>query len=305
MLASLSLNSIKQYDVYIKKWFVYCSTNNIDLYNASIPDVIAFLTLMYSEGAQYGTLNTCRSAISLVVGDHVGSDQNVKRFFKGIYRLRPPMPKYETTWDPDIVLNYLGKFHPLEEISLENLTKKLVTLLALVTAHRVQTLSKIMIDNISITASRISITITDLIKTSKIGSPQPLLILPFFNEKPEICPAKTLQYFLLKTEPLRGNEKHLFISVKRPHGGVSSQTLSRWIRMTLHESGVPAAFGAHSTRHAAASRAHSLGVSLDVIRRTAGWTATSNIFFKFYNKPLDNTIVVDSFANAIINNPLE
>lgn len=304
MIASLSENSIKQYNVYLKKWFTHCHQNNVDLYDASITDIINFLTGMYNDGAQYGTLNTCRSALALIIGDHVGLDQNIKRFFKGIFRSRPPVPKYDTTWDPAIVLTYLEKSFPHDTLSLELLSKKLVTLLALVTAHRVQTLSKINIDNITISNSNISIKITELIKTSRVGCPQPVLVLPFFDQKPEICPGKTLQYYLSKTEPLRGNVKYLFIGLKKPHRAVSSQTLSRWIRSTLCDSGVPAAaFSAHSTRHAATSLANRLGVSLDVIRRTAGWSASSDTFFKFYNRPLN---IVDSsnesFARAIFEN---
>lgn len=306
MIASLSPNSLKQYNVYLRKWFVYCTQNDIDFYNASIPNVITFLMQLFNEGAQYGSLNTCRSAISLIIGDHIGQNDSVKRFFKGIFRLRPPLPRYNRTWDTSIVLNYLENLYPNDNLSLEMITKKLVTLLALVTAHRVQTLSKISIDNISISSTRININITELIKTSRPGSSQPILILPFYNQKPELCPGKTLQSYLAKTNDLRKNVKNLFIGLKKPHSAVSAQTLSRWIRSTLGASGVDvAAFGAHSTRHAATSAQHRAGVSLDHIRRTAGWSGTSNVFFKFYNKPLQDDVNNDYFARAIIDSSLQ
>lgn len=302
MMNSLSHNSIKQYNVYLKKWHDYCIQNKVDLYFATIPEILIFLTILYNTGAQYGSLNTCRSALSLVIGEHVGLDQNVKRFFKGIFRSRPPKPKYDTSWDPSLVLKFLEELYPNETLSLEMITKKLATLLTLVTAHRVQTLSKINIDNISFSESRASIKITDLIKTSRIGSPQPTLILPFFVQKPQICPGKTLRDYLCKTATLRGDVKYLFITRKKPYRAVSSQTLSRWIRTTLGNAGVPVAtFSVHSTRHAATSCAHRLGVSLDAIRRTAGWSATSNIFFKYYNRPLDAGDN-ESFARTIIDN---
>ncbi|CAH1976734.1 unnamed protein product [Acanthoscelides obtectus] len=53
------------------------------------------------------------------------------RFLKGIYRQKPPQPKYQITWDPSLVLDYLAKMYPLPEVSLPQLTCKLVTLLAL------------------------------------------------------------------------------------------------------------------------------------------------------------------------------
>ncbi|KAH9641145.1 hypothetical protein HF086_013002 [Spodoptera exigua] len=263
---------------------------------------INFLVKLYKdEGAQYGTLNCCRSALALIIGEHVGLDESIKRFFKGIYRLRPPRAKYDTTWDVSLVLNFLENLYPNESLSLEDISKKLITLLALVTAHRAQTFSKISIDYISRTDSQMRIKITDLIKTSRVGSQQPVLILPFFNQKPAICPARTLLYYLKVTSSLRGTSKGLFIGLKKPHGSVSSQTLSRWIRSTLMASGVDvAAYGAHSARHAATSAALRSGVSLDAIRRAAGWTASSETFFRFYNRPLDGNTLDDSFARAIM-----
>lgn len=44
MLASLSVNSIKQYDVCLKRWHAFCIQNNRDVYEASIPLIIHFLT---------------------------------------------------------------------------------------------------------------------------------------------------------------------------------------------------------------------------------------------------------------------
>lgn len=302
MLESLSSNSFKQYEVYLKRWFEYCTQKNLDVFNASIQTVTNFLEKLFKEGAQYGSLNSCRSALSLLLGNHIGQDERIKRFFKGVFRLRPPMPRYNETWDTSLVLNYLSTVHPNQNLPLDQLSKKLITLLALVTAHRVQTMSKINIDNISVNTDRITIKIVDLIKTSRPSSKQPLLTLPFFQEKPEICPAKCLQAYISLTAPLRKNVKNLFISLRSPYKAVTSQTLSRWIKSSLHDSGIDVTqFGAHSARHAATSAARRQGVSIDTIKRTAGWSESSNTFFKFYNRPLCNSTSNDQFAEAIIN----
>ncbi|KAL4707035.1 hypothetical protein ACJJTC_014314 [Scirpophaga incertulas] len=148
MMASLSENSIRQYDSCLKKWFHYCKSNNLDMYETSVPNLILFLTELFNNGAQFGTLNSCRSALSLISGKQIGDDDRVKRFFRGVFRLRPSLPKYSITWDTSIVLNFLSNWYPNFEINFENLTKKLITLLALITAHRMQTLSKVNISNI-------------------------------------------------------------------------------------------------------------------------------------------------------------
>lgn len=142
----------------------------------------------------------------------------------------------------------------LTEIDLELHSKKLITLLALVTAHRVQTLSLIFIQNIVVNNDNICIYIPDIIKTTRLGSKQPNLIIPFYTIKLEICPANTLLCYLEKTKTLRGEVKNLFISFKKPFRKVTSQTLSRWIKDILFESGIDTSvFSAHSTRHASTS----------------------------------------------------
>lgn len=299
MLASISPNTMKQYDVYWKKWFSFCNQLNINLYVASSTTILNFFTFMYNHGCQYGSLNSCRAALSLILGSIVTNDVMLSRFLKGVFRLRPPLPKYETIWDSNCVLNFLEKWHPHDDLLLEKLTRKCITLLALVTTHRVQTLSKINIKNIEIFPSQITIKIPDLIKTSRIGNKQPVLLLPFFNEKPAICPAKTLISYLNKTASLRKSDM-LFISYKKPHAAVSIQTLSRWIKLTLRDSGIDVSiFSAHSTRHASTSQAYKQGVNIDLIRKTAGWSGISNTFSKFYHKPIISTDL-SAVAQAII-----
>lgn len=275
---------------------------HLNVFETSIPNVINFLTDQYNSGAQYGTINSCRSALALILGSEISTDDRVKRFIKGIFRLRPPLPRYNLTWDVSVVLNFLGNLYPNEDISLQMLSKKLLTLLALVTAHRLQTLSKIKINNIQVSENEIVIKIPDLIKTSRAGSTQPLLVVPFFHERPQVCPAKTLTDYLSTTSNLRGGVSTLFISFRRPHRAVTTQSLSRWIKNTLSDSGIDASiFTAHSTRHAATSMAHKMGVSLDIIRKTAGWSGDSDTFAKFYNRYITNQSS-DSFARSIICN---
>lgn len=285
LYSSLSQNTHKQYSHCIREWFIFCKSCNFDCYQPSIANVIAFLTKLYQQGCNYSSLNTYRSAISFLVGSDIGNNLDLKRFFKGVFRSRPPLPKYDLTWDPDPVLDYLSSLYPNDKLTLEILSKKLITLLALVTAHRVQTFSLIKCTNIKILSDKILIKVPDLIKTSRPNSQQPLLTLPFFVEKPEICPAKTLICYMSKTKNLRSEEERLFLSFRKPHSVVGTQTLSRWIKLSLQNAGIDVSiFTSHSTRHASTSKAKRLGLNIDLIRKTAGWSQSSQVFARFYNR---------------------
>lgn len=301
VLASLSTNTMTQYNVSLKLWWQYCHDNSHSIFNCSVPTVLCFLSEQYNKGASYGSLNSHRSALSLLLGSKVGSDDRVKRFLKGVFKLRPSFPKYHSTWDPQIVLNHIFHWGPNIELSREKITKKLVILLALCTAQRMQTLSLIKLDNITVSAEGINIAIKDILKTSAAGRSQPTLFLPYFRENTRICPATTLEDYIHVTSRDRpANLPNLLITVKRPYRSASAQSISRWVKQVLSESGVDVAtFGAHSTRHASTSAASNAGVSIDTIRKTAGWTNTSKVFAQFYSRPI---LQVNNFAQSILHN---
>ena len=67
---------------------------------------------------------------------------------------------------------------------------------------------------------------------------------------------------------------------------VTTETIARWLRMMLDNSGIDTtAFGAHSTRAAATSAAKCAKLSVNTMMSTAGW-ANASTFGKFYDKPI-------------------
>ena len=132
----------------------------------------------------------------------------------GTYNFRPDRPKYDETWDPLKVLQYFSTINT-KELSLDSLSQKLITLMLLVTGQRMQTLSLIRVENISITEELIEIKIPDKLKTSKKNRRQPILRLPFYSEDKNICAASTLLRYLEITSPLRTSNGKLFIVSKK------------------------------------------------------------------------------------------
>ncbi|XP_024888222.1 uncharacterized protein LOC112465081 [Temnothorax curvispinosus] len=300
IIASLSESSLKQYNTGLKKWWRFCGVNQSDPYQITVPMVLRFLTIQYKNGASYGTLNCFRSAIGKIQGSSLADDSRIKGFFKGVAKLKPPRAKYDCTWDPKIVLEYLGKLNSNDDLTLDELSKKLVTLLALVTSHRMQTLTLIDIRNIMQNEDKYEIKISENIKISKPGKVQPNLIIPVFESNSSICPAIALTTYLKRTKALRGGKNKLFVAIKKPHKAVGSQTLSRWIKSVLNNSGLDTSkFSAYSTRHASTSATERSGINVDLILKAAGWTKKSKSFARFYNRPVipDNK----SYALAILN----
>ena len=61
----------------------------------------------------------------------VGKHPLVTRFMKGVFQLRPALPRYTETWNVGVVIKYLSNMVPTPELTMENPTKKLTMLLAL------------------------------------------------------------------------------------------------------------------------------------------------------------------------------
>ena len=144
IIQSWTSGTQKQYQPYIKKWLEFCHRRENNPYDPPIVTVLDVLVSLHQKGLGYSTLNTARSAISAIVLPHndvtIGSNPIISRFMKRIFKINPPTPRYKTTWDPHIVLNYLSSLGTGDKLTLKLLSMKLLMLTALVSAQRGQSL---------------------------------------------------------------------------------------------------------------------------------------------------------------------
>lgn len=180
MFSSLAESTRKQYDTSLKYWGNFCKKELQDPFLANENIILRCLTERFSEGASYETLNTLRSSIALINSISLSESVLINRFFKGIFKLRPTTPKYQTTWDIDIVLKMLEKWSSTEKLNLQKLSFKLVMLLAIGSAFKIQSLFLIKFKNIKVTSTGVEIQISDLIKTSRVRVAQPYAFFPYF-----------------------------------------------------------------------------------------------------------------------------
>jgi hypothetical protein len=255
-----------------------------------------FLHSLYKNGMSYSSLNTARSAISNLcftsdMDSHhvpIGKHFLICRYLKGVFNEMKPVPKYHSRGPVDLVLDYLSTLWPLEKLSLKELTLKLVTLIALTTGQRCQTLTflDISADYMSKTDDSYRFALTEHVKQDRPGKVFGNLCLYKYTVT-ELCVYGTLEYYMSVTEKLRTSTK-LLVSFIKPYSAVTASTVGQWIKTLLGQAGVDTSkFSAHSTRVASTSKA-AVSVPVDVILATAGWRDEST-FRKFYNKPVSVT----------------
>ena len=278
-------------------WWNFCEQKGLNPYDAEDRAILEFLAERFNAGAAYGTLNTARSAISLISLRDLANSNVINRFFKGAFRLRPTAPRYNSTWDVNIVLSKLERAYPYSAVDLKCLTEKLVMLLALGTSFRVQSIALIRLDSCTFDTKGAEIRIQDVIKTSRPGACQPFACLPFFKDRPGICIAGILHYYIDYTRDIRGNVNNLILTYKKPYKAACSQTISRWLKNVLRDCGIDRRFTGHSTRHASTSKAFKGGLSISAIKNAAGWSSESQVFAKYYNKHVQT--VEKNFAETV------
>lgn len=267
--------------------------------------MLQFLTKLFEEGLSYSSLNSARAALSSFAvipnGEGtIGSHALVARFMRGVFNLKPPLPRYEEIWDVKPVLNLLRSWSPCKVLSLKKLTIKLVVLLALVTAQRVQTLQLLSIENMKCHNEKVVFFITDLLKQSRPGHLGATIELFGYPTDRKLCVRTVLKHYLRQTDQVRGEEKQLLLTFRKPEKKASRATIARWIRFGLKAAGVDVSrYHAHSTRAASVSTAVRSQVDVNEILKKAGW-AREATFQKFYSKPVLHQ-KDDSFSQAVLN----
>ena len=114
-----------------------------------------------------------RSAISFFLGSllDVGSSDCLSRLFRYFFKSRPALPRYLVSWDVNVLLQFLKSWHPSSELSLEKLTLKTVSLVAVTSSDRAQTLEAIDINYSNFSDEGVCFPIYSLLKTTSKNRP--------------------------------------------------------------------------------------------------------------------------------------
>jgi len=197
MLASWRTKSSQTYDSLFNKWVSWCSERHRDPVSGPIADVANFLAYLFKEGYKSRSLNSFRSAISSVHdpvdGIEVGKHPTISRLLKGAYHSRPPLPRYTSTWNVQVVVQYLDGLGPSDFLSLKQLTFKLVMLLALTRPSRSADLASLQIDRRRYKPEGVEFLPSTLAKQSSQGRTLREFFFPSFPHNKNLCPVETLR----------------------------------------------------------------------------------------------------------------
>ena len=135
----LSGGSKKTYQGPWKRWCCWCNQISLDPISAPVESVASYLA-EEQRRVCYSALNTTRSAISAYHdkcdGKPVGQHELIKDIMESALKIKPPKPKHTSTWDVNLVLEYIRQLCPNASLDRKTLTLKVTMLMSLVSVAR-------------------------------------------------------------------------------------------------------------------------------------------------------------------------
>ena len=221
----------------------------------------------------------------------VGQHLTVTGIMGAFFNARPPLPRYQVTWDVDQVLTYLVSLGDNKHLALKQLTLKLTMLLALACAGRSSDLRAFDTKYMRLEEGKVSFSLGMLTKSRRRGKPPLQIDIHKFEENPLLCVIETLLVYLDRTKLIRNRtdkalRSQLLLSFVEPHQPVVPCTIAGWLIKTMTAAGIDTEeFRAHSTRGASTSKAAAKGLSCKEILDMAKWKKQST-FVKHYRKQI-------------------
>ena len=304
LLSSWRPKTQSSYNSAFAKWASWCQQRNRDPTFGPIEDIVNFLSESFGKGLQYRSLNSYRSVISAVHdkvdGLSVGQHPLLSRLLRGAFNERPPLPRYSSFWNVDVVLTHLRGLGGNGSLSLKTLTLKTVMLMALARPARSADLANLDIRHQSITDAGIIFQPRHLSKQSRSSKPIQEFFYPRFPEDEVLCPLQALLAYEECTAAFRSPQGHktlLFLSWIGKHDPVSSSSIARWLKLGLEDAGVDTSiFKGHSTRGASSSKAAASGVTVSDILQAADWSSEGT-FQRFYHRQSSDK---STFGKAVL-----
>ena len=163
-------------------------------------------------------------------GYAAGQHPTIVRLMKGAFNDRPPQPRYTSTWNVQVVLDYLVSLGDNDKLTLKQLSQKTAMLLALTRPTRSADLSQLSIQRKQYRPDGVAFLPGALAKQSRQGKEIADFFFSSFPDNVTLCPVATLRSYERRTETLRAAETKLFIAIIKPHRVVTSSSIARWLK---------------------------------------------------------------------------
>ena len=227
--ASWRVGTGKRYNSHVKRFVQFCRERYTDPIQATTEMGVEFLTEHFKTGVGYSSVNSARSALSSIIKPvcnvPFGKSPLVCRLLKGIFNIRPALPRYVTTWYVTKVFTFIKLKPTVTNCDLKTLSHRLAILFYLTAGQRDQAIKCLNLDCIKISSDMVLLFVPETFKTTRPGYHLPSIELKTFKDS-ELCVVVHLKQYIKMTAPFRNaGANQLLLSFLRPHKPISATTL--------------------------------------------------------------------------------
>jgi len=155
----------------------------------------------------------------------------VKQLFKRVYNSRLPQSQYSSTWNVNIVLDYITQLGENKSLSLKHLSSKLLMLMSLVSANRISELHAL---DLHFRYHKPSGVLFKPASLTKAGVAPKECFFASFAEDSKLCVVQCLRQYQLVTQEYctlsADDPAPLFLSYVKPHKLVTAQRMAHWMK---------------------------------------------------------------------------
>ncbi|PFX12724.1 hypothetical protein AWC38_SpisGene23265 [Stylophora pistillata] len=283
-----------------KKLQIFSSLPNADqqMLSTSLVGLSGVTGVANNRLITFDQLSAISSTVPPLVRTPLARHKIVCSFMKGVFNKRPPKPRYSNTWEVSLVTGLFEKWPINRNLELKCLSRKCAILLALISAKQQSDLHALDLEFVQFLPEGVEFRIPGLTKTRTPGK-DVVFFFPALEDNVQLCPMACLREYIKKTEKLcnhGGVNKPSFLATQKPFSPVSLTSISRWLKLTLQDTGIDTSvFKAHLTQGASSSAARQGGVSVKDILAAADWSRETT-FNHFYRRPRHSA----SFGRAVI-----
>ena len=299
----LAPSSLSQYNAYIKKFHTFCARNEFYEYQ-SLAAIVAFMNEEAEKSERPESM--LKSVLSALKHWFRAKDVNInfdllENFSKALIRVDTVRPKGRTKILPiQLFVSLFKKWGENDNLSLKQLRQKAITLLAFAAMCRPSDI-----------APKIGF-FRHQLKFNDDGS----LTINFFGTKTDssrtgheilikkssdhiICPVKTLQAYLCRTEQfVKEQNAPVFLTLNMPYAALSAAGVADTLNKSIEEAGLKnSGYSARSFRPTGATAYVTSGVE-NHITRTIGRWKSEECFNSNYVYPLSSVSATDKLFSA-------
>jgi len=220
----------------------------------------------------------------MITGKDIASSPWIQGVMKSAANLKPAKPKYDSSWDLDILLDYWESQPENASLSLSALLDKSLSLLMAAGIMRSSDLNRIDRTTVQFSESSVTFRLKDP-KNAK-GWTQPIVVAAVAS-RPKVCPVRAFRAYLAAIHPHRASLKQkatVWLGSRHPHLPILTKSIASRVLKVLQSAGLDTSrFTAHSVRMAAVSKAIEMGIPLEEIMLHGRWRS-EKVFRVFYER---------------------